>query len=87
MFNVDLQNHVPDPQGTTEIQTWVAGKVKSTTRPLDPPGPLDFPWVFGGKRQRARLSIRNGSWTESPGFRTDICRLVGLTLEDGRVGR
>ena len=46
LFNVYLQNHVPDPDGVLEMETWVGGRVKSTTRPLEAPGGIDFQQVF-----------------------------------------
>ena len=48
LFNVYLQNHVPDPNGDREIETWVGGKTMSTTRPLEEPRGVDFQSVFEG---------------------------------------
>ena len=48
LFNVYLQNHVPDPNGLLEVETWVGGKTMSTTRPLEVPGGIDFSLVFDG---------------------------------------
>ena len=48
LFNVYLQNHVPDPNGDMPMTTWVRGTVPSTLRPLDEPGGIDFQRVFDG---------------------------------------
>ncbi|MBV7334894.1 sugar phosphate isomerase/epimerase [Chloroflexi bacterium TSY] len=48
LFNVYLQNHVPDPEGTMPMTTWVRGTVMSTLRPLQEPGGIDFERVFAG---------------------------------------
>ena len=48
LFNVYLQNHVPDPNGDMPMTTWVNGTVNSTLRPLDEPGGIDFARVFEG---------------------------------------
>ena len=48
LVNVYLQNHVPDPNGDREIETWVGGKTMSTTRPLEEPRGVDFQSVFEG---------------------------------------
>ena len=48
IFNVYLQNHVPDPNGSLPMTTWVQGVVKSTLRPLDETGGINFQDVFGG---------------------------------------
>ena len=48
LFNVYLQNHVPDPSGDMPMTTWVRGAVHSTLRPLDEPGGIDFQRVFDG---------------------------------------
>ena len=48
LFNVYLQNHAPDPNGQKPMMTWVRGLVKSTLRPLDQPGWIDFRLVFDG---------------------------------------
>jgi sugar phosphate isomerase/epimerase len=48
LFNVYLQNHVPDPAGDMPMETWVRGKVLSTLRPLDAPQGIDFASVFAG---------------------------------------
>ena len=48
LFNVYLQNHVPDPNGDMPMTTWVRGIVPSTLRPLDEPGGIDFQRVFDG---------------------------------------
>ena len=48
LFNVYLQNHVPDPNGDMPMTTWVRGTVYSTLRPLDESGGIDFQKVFDG---------------------------------------
>jgi len=48
LFNVYLQNHVPDPNGDTPMTTWTRGVVNSSLRPLDEPGGIDFARVFEG---------------------------------------
>jgi len=48
LFNVYLQNHVPDPNGEMPMTTWVRGTVQSTLRPLDESGGIDFQQVFDG---------------------------------------
>lgn len=50
LFNVYLQNHVPDPKGIKPMETWTQGRVMSTLRPLDEPGGLDFAKIFAGLR-------------------------------------
>ena len=46
MFNVYLQNQVPDPAGDFEMNTWARGRVMTRLRPLDEPGGLDFEEIF-----------------------------------------
>ncbi len=48
LFNVYLQNHVPDPDGDMPMTTYVRGTVSSTLRPLDESGGIDFQRVFDG---------------------------------------
>lgn len=48
LFNVYLQNHVPDPKGSLPMTTYVRGVVNSTLRPLDEPGGIHFEQVFEG---------------------------------------
>lgn len=48
LFNVYLQNHVPDPDGAKPMETWAQGTIMSTLRPLDSPGGIDFGAVFRG---------------------------------------
>ncbi len=48
LFNVYLQNHAPDPNGSKPMETWAQGTVMSTQRPLDEPGGIDFQRVFNG---------------------------------------
>lgn len=48
LFNVYLQNHVPDPNGDMPMTTYVRGTVYSTLRPLDESGGIDFQEVFDG---------------------------------------
>ena len=50
LFNVYLQNHVPDLDGDRPMETWVQGQIMSTLRPLDAPGGIDFQRVFDGLR-------------------------------------
>jgi len=48
IFNVYLQNHVPDPNGDLPMITWTKGVVPSTLRPLDESGGINFQTVFDG---------------------------------------
>ncbi len=48
LFNVYLQNHVPDPHGDMPMTTWARGTVHSTLRSLNEPGGIDFQRVFDG---------------------------------------
>ena len=48
LFNVYLQNHVPDPNGNLPMTTWTRGIVNSTLRPLDEPNGINFQNVFNG---------------------------------------
>lgn len=48
LFNVYLQNHVPDPKGKLPMTTWTKGVVPSTLRPLDESGGINFQTVFDG---------------------------------------
>ena len=48
LFNVYLQNHVPDSDGDMPMTTWACGTVYSTLRPLDESGGIDFREVFDG---------------------------------------
>ena len=50
LFNVYLQNHTPEPDGTFPMETWTRGEVMSTLRPLDAPGGIDFPAIFDALR-------------------------------------
>ncbi|MEM7031881.1 MAG: sugar phosphate isomerase/epimerase [Chloroflexota bacterium] len=46
LFNIYLQNHVPDPEGVKPMPTWTQGEVMSTLRPLDEAGGIDFGQIF-----------------------------------------
>ena len=48
LFNVYLQNHAPDANGSVLSETWIQGRIRSTSRPLDAPGGIDFECVFEG---------------------------------------
>lgn len=49
LFNVYLQNHVPDKNGSKPMQTWTQGNIMSTLFPsLDTQGGIDFKEVFSG---------------------------------------
>ena len=48
LFNVYLQNHVPDPNGEKPMETWTSGMVMSTIHPFDAPEGIDFARVFTG---------------------------------------
>ena len=48
LFNVYVQNHVPDPMGRMPMNTWVQGEVMTTLRPLDAPEGIDFERVVEG---------------------------------------
>ena len=48
LFNVYLQNHVPDPDGDMPMTTWIQGPINSTLRPLEEPGGIDFESVSQG---------------------------------------
>ena len=50
LFNVYMQNHTPEPDGTQPMETWTRGEVMSTLRPLDAPGGIDFAGIFDGLR-------------------------------------
>lgn len=50
LFNVYLQNQVPDPSGEFEMTTWARGRVKTRIRPLDEPGGIDFAEIFDALR-------------------------------------
>ncbi len=51
LFNVYLQNHVPDSDGDMPMTTWCRGTVMTTLRPLDAPDGIDFVAVFEGLKQ------------------------------------
>lgn len=51
LFNVYLQNHVPDPDGDMPMETWTRGNIMSTLRPLDDPQGIDFALVFKGLKE------------------------------------
>ena len=46
LFNVYLQNQVPDPAGDFEMTTWARGRVMTRLRPLDEPGGIHFEEIF-----------------------------------------
>ena len=46
LFNVYVQNHVPDPAGTMPMTTWVRGEVMTTLRPLDAENGIDFKHII-----------------------------------------
>ena len=48
LFNVYLQNHVPEPDGDMPMTTWNQGQINSKLRPLEEPGGIDFESVFQG---------------------------------------
>lgn len=48
LFNVYLQNHVPEPGGPQPMTTWVRGKIDSRLYPLDSGKGIDFGAVFDG---------------------------------------
>ena len=48
LFNVYVKNHVPDPEGTGFTDTWVSGRIPSSTFPLHAPEGIDFGAVFEG---------------------------------------
>ncbi|MGZ5410256.1 MAG: sugar phosphate isomerase/epimerase family protein, partial [Aeromicrobium sp.] len=50
LFNVYLQNQVPDSAGDFEMNTWARGRVVTRLRPLDEPGGIDFEEIFAALR-------------------------------------
>lgn len=48
LMNVYVQNHRPNPMGSTEIETWVHGDVRFDPIPLWEPGGVRFEEVFAG---------------------------------------
>ncbi|MEM7530792.1 MAG: sugar phosphate isomerase/epimerase [Chloroflexota bacterium] len=50
LFNVYVQNHVPDPQGAMPMNTWTRGEVMTTLRPLDAQDGIDFALMVEGLR-------------------------------------
>lgn len=48
LFNVYVKNQVPDPEGAGFTETWVKGRIRSSTFPLDAPEGIDFDRVFAG---------------------------------------
>jgi sugar phosphate isomerase/epimerase len=48
LFNVYLQNHVPEDNGDLVMNTWTLGDVPSRHYPLDSGQGIDFDAVFGG---------------------------------------
>ena len=51
LFNVYLQNHVPETDGPRPMTTWVNGPITSRIYPLDSGQGLDFASVFSGLKQ------------------------------------
>ena len=50
LFNVYLQNHIPNSNGDTPMDTWALGRIQSSIYPLDDERGLDFNSVFDGLR-------------------------------------
>ena len=48
LFNVYLQNHVPEVDGPQPMNTWVRGPIDSRLYPLDSGEGIDFDSVFSG---------------------------------------
>lgn len=48
LFNVYLQNHVPEEGGTQPMTTWINGPIDSRLYPLDSGKGIDFDRVFQG---------------------------------------
>ena len=48
IFNVYLQNHTPDPQGTLIMDTWSQGRIPTTLHRFTDPGGIDMPAVILG---------------------------------------
>ncbi|MCY3659473.1 MAG: TIM barrel protein [Caldilineaceae bacterium] len=48
IFNVYLQNHTPDPQGTLKMDTWSQGRIPTTLHRFTDPGGIDMPAVILG---------------------------------------
>lgn len=48
IFNVYVQNHVPDPEGTLIMNTWTRGDVPSTLHRFTDPGGIDMQAVIQG---------------------------------------
>ncbi|MXZ24498.1 MAG: sugar phosphate isomerase/epimerase [Caldilineaceae bacterium SB0665_bin_21] len=48
IFNVYLQNHTPDPQGTLMMDTWSQGRIPTTLHRFTDPGGIDMPAVILG---------------------------------------
>ncbi|HUG94301.1 MAG TPA: sugar phosphate isomerase/epimerase [Planctomycetaceae bacterium] len=50
LMNVYVQNHVLDPEGTVELETWCRGPLRFRHIPLWEPGGVNFEQVFAGLR-------------------------------------
>lgn len=48
VFNVYLQNHTPDPQGTLMMDTWSQGRIPTTLHRFTDPGGIDMATVILG---------------------------------------
>ena len=48
VFNVYLQNHTPDPQGTLMMDTWSQGRIPTTLHRFTDPGGIDMAAVILG---------------------------------------
>ncbi len=48
IFNVYLQNHTPDPQGTLMMDTWSQGRIPTTLHRFTDPGGIDMAAVILG---------------------------------------
>ena len=48
LFNVYLQNYLPDPEGRARIETWVRGTVRFEHIPLHDPRGMNWREVFDG---------------------------------------
>ena len=48
IFNVYLQNHTPDPQGTLMMDTWSQGRIPTTLHRFTDPGGIDMEAVILG---------------------------------------
>ncbi len=51
LFNVYLQNHIPEEGGPQPIETWCRGRIDTRLYPLDSCKGIDFDSVFTGLKQ------------------------------------